>query len=486
MYNLSNYEFAFEISPVPMFLVSTHGVIMLTNRLLDQLFEYEPSELNGKNVEVLVPESIRGHHPELRGAYFKFPAKRNMGQGRDLFGITKSGKVIPLELGLDTVPIDGHLCALVVALDISQRKQHEQRMKLAMDAAASAMIMVNEEGVIEFVNKAALTLFGYEEHELLNTRIERLVPEEAQRIHPVYRESFMNASKARPMAKELELYALHRNGHKIPVEIALTPVATPGGKMVVSTVIDLSDQVSAELAMIKKNEELAMLNAELMQFAYSASHDLKAPLSSIIGLLDLCVEDLEDGETAQVLENLKKTREIGRRSAEKVENVLDIARVGFDEIQPTKIHLQAIIEEMWLDFSGRNSTEIELLVDLQHVDPVILELTTLKVIIENLLSNALRYFDHDKPVKTIEVATQSDDSCLRLVVSDNGIGIPKESQHAVFDMFKRIDDRSDNGLGLALVKKHIERLDGKIGFTSVEGQGTSFTVTLPLLELGSK
>lgn len=480
MHKLYQYEFAFEVSPVPMLLVSESGDIMLTNSLMDELFEYDSGDLIGKKVEILVPDSFREHHPGMRGAYFTYPVKRNMGQGRDLNGITRTGQVIPLELGLDTTMVDDERCALVVALDIRQRKQQEQRMHLAMDAAASAMIMVNDKGSIVFVNKAALQLFGYDEQELLNSPIEQLVPDEVKHAHPVYRGGFMNACKPRPMAKERALFARHRTGRMIPVEIALTPVDTPDGKMVVSTIIDLSERVEAENAMAEKHRELGLLNEELMQFAYSASHDLKAPLTTITGLLELCLEDLDDGDLDSVREVLDRTLKIGMRSAEKVEGVLEIARVARSPIATEQVDLESMVKDIWVDLTASSDTSATLVLSIDHESTVFLEKNTLHVILENLLSNAVRYVDHDKPLNTIEVRSHTQDGSLVTEVVDNGIGIPLDSQAQVFEMFSRMDERSDNGLGLALVRKHIDRLQGVISVDSTPGVETVFSFSLPL------
>lgn len=485
MHKLFQFKFAFELSPVPMLLVSETGVIMLTNQLMDDLFEYDTGSLVGKQVEILVPESVREHHPGLRNSYFAYPVKRNMGQGRDLHGTTRTGKDIPLELGLDTVEVDGEVCALVVALDIRQRKLHEQRMNLAMDASASAMIMVNADGRIVFVNKAAQSLFGYKEDELLDFPIEKLVPEEVKKAHPVYRTSFMNACKPRPMAKERALCALHRTGRLIPVEIALTPVDTPDGRMVVSTIIDLSERVRAESAMAAKHRELGLLNEELMQFAYSASHDLKAPLSTITGLLELCLEDLDDGGLDSVREVLQRTLKISVRSAEKVEGVLEIARATRSPIAAESIDLDSMVNDIWMDLTGGELAGVRLVVNTKYSDVVFLEKNTLHAILENLLSNAVRYVDHGKALNTIEVNTSKGEESITIEVADEGIGIPEDSQAMVFDLFSRIDERSNNGLGLALVKKHVDRLQGSIAVKSTQGVRTAFTLTLPLQAMAS-
>ena len=478
---LEQYRLAFSISPVPMLLVSSTGEILLTNPLFDSLFQYSPAELVGQNVEVLVPESHREHHPELRGAYFRHASKRNMGQGRDLNGITRNGDVVPLELGLDSVTIDGEVYALVVAIDIRCRKQQEQRMALAMDAAASAMIMVDDQGLIVFVNKAAASLFGYDEKELLAKPVELLVPDEIKRVHTVYRSSFMSSAEARPMAKELDLFALHHDGRKIPVEIALTPVDTPNGRMVMSTIIDLSERIAAEQAINAKSAELSLVNKELSRFAYSASHDLKSPLSSITGLLRVCMEDLDHDCVDEVRTNLEKCLQISLRSADKIESVLKIARVGADPSAYEQVDLQLLINEMWLDLTGRNENNVQLSLEFDHDVPVFTEIASLKVILENLLSNAIRYLDTEKTTHMISVSTSNSTENLVIRVADNGVGIAREFHLVIFDMFKRVDERSGDGLGLALLKKQLDRLKGTISLQSESGEGAEFTVCLPLV-----
>lgn len=475
---IDRYRLAFDISPVPMLLVSGDGVIVLANEDFLTLFEYELDELIGLNVEVLVPKAIRAHHPDLRNAYHRVPTKRNMGAGRDLNGVTKSGKIVPLELGLEPVSEGLETMALVAAIDIRQRKAHEERMLLAMDAAASAMVMVNEKGRIVFVNRTASLLFGYDETELMDRRIEMLVPEEFRRAHPVYTGSFMSDSSTRAMGRERDLFARHKDGTQIPVEITLTPVTTPDERLVMSTIVDLSERVAAAEAVALKTMELETLNTDLSQFAYSASHDLKAPLSSIAGLLSLCIEDLDDGNIEEVRQNMTTAIEISQRSAQKIEGILQIARTGHDATPSEHVLLEPLIQEIWFDLTaGKSETRLEL--DLEKADSAQTVPTTLKVILENLLSNALRYADANKSEHVIQVESAGTEDEIRITVSDNGVGIPEQNIAKVFQMFLRLDDRSHDGLGLSLVKKQIDVLGGSIGVQSVEGEGAEFHFVLP-------
>ncbi|SNR43300.1 sensor histidine kinase [Puniceibacterium sediminis] len=479
---VEKYRLAFEISPVPMLLASMSGEILLANSGFHELFEYDDGELLNQTVDVLVPDAVRSQHPELRDAYYRVPTKRSMGAGRELNGVTKSGKIIALELGLEPVKNGDETWALVAAIDIRQRKSHEERMHLAMNAAASAMVMVNESGGIVFVNMAAEKLFGYANGDLLNRPVELLVPDEFHRSHPVYVGSYMTASETRRMGAGRDLFARHRNGAKIPVGITLTPVDSPDGKLVMSTIIDLSERVAAMEALADKSRELEALNVELSHFAYSASHDLKAPLSSIAGLLAICLEDLEENNHDEVRKNLKTILEISGRSAKKVEGILKIARAGHEKLPIERFSLEETIREIWIDLTGGTNSDTQLVLVMGHSDPVSTELGTLKLILENLISNALRYGDPAKPTHEIHVSSLFEAGFLSVTVADNGIGIPEKNKSEVMQMFRRINEKSGDGLGLALVRKQIDRMGGTLTFTSTEGEGAEFSFSLPLSE----
>lgn len=475
---IEKYRLAFDISPVPMLLASDDGKVVLANARFLDLFEYDSETLIGKSVEELVPPDIRAHHPQLRQAYHRTPVKREMGATRDLNGVTQSGRIIPLELGLEPVSEGEETFALVVAIDIRQRRSHEKRMHLAMDAAASAMVMVDENGVIVFVNRAASRLFGYDESDLLGQRVEMLVPEEFRIAHPVYTNGFMSDSKARSMALGRDLFARRRDGGRFPVEIALTPVDGPTGKLVMSTIVDLSERVAAAEKAERQNKELEALNEELSHFAYSASHDLKAPLSTITGLLNMCIEDLQEGALDEVQANLNRALRVSGRSADKIERILEIARAGRSSVESELIPLEQLIMDIWLDLTGGNSAA-RLVLDLDAAPSIFAEAATLNVIAENLLSNALRYADAEKPEHVIRVSSRVAADEALISVADNGVGIPPEFQAKVFMMFERLDSLSGDGLGLALVKKQIDRLGGKITLESTVGEGSTFSVSLP-------
>jgi len=138
-----------------------------------------------------------------------------------------------------------------------------------------------------------------------------------------------------------------------------------------------------------------------------------------------------------------------------------------------------LIGEVWTDLTGGGAnTMLEL--DISNVDTVVIEVMTLRVILENLISNALKYRKCEGTAHTVEVRCRIVEENLEISVSDNGVGISPENTEKVFAMFTRLDERSADGLGLTLVKKQIDRLGSKITLESKDGVGTSVFVFLPL------
>jgi len=214
-----------------MMLIASNGRIVDANASACQLFHYPQEELNGLSVECLVPEDVRSHHSQLREAYYRVPGKRKIGEGRELLGLTKQGKKLTLELIIEQLLLGKDRITLLTAFDVSQRKEAEQNIHLAIDAAASAMIMCDNRRIIRLVNFAAEELFGYSRGELVGQAIDMLIPNEIRHVHSVYVRGFITQQRSRAMGPGSELHAVHKDGSYIPVEIGLKLIDSPVGEM---------------------------------------------------------------------------------------------------------------------------------------------------------------------------------------------------------------------------------------------------------------
>lgn len=477
MRNEDQYKIDLEICPMPVLLVSSTGEIMRTNRRLNDLFGFAHKELVGQQIEVLVPEEVRDHHPDLRDAFFEVPTRRGMGTGRDLYGVRKDGHTIPVEIGLDPVEFHGSVMVMVSVVDIRERKSNEAMIRRALDAASSAMIQVSDSGLIELVNSRANDLFGYPAGELIGQPIESLVPDRYRRRHRVYRASYENDRTTRSMGRGRDLFGIRKNGTEFPIEIGLTPVEGMDHLSTMATIIDISDRRRREQHIARKNAELRRLNEELLQFAYSASHDLKAPLASIVGLLTCCEKDLTAGDVEEATANIGRSKMLADRLAKRIEDMLLLAKSDMVDATWEDIDIASRVEQIWstLDHYG-----VTLVTDFRHTAPLRTIGARLDVVLENLISNAIKYREESAEENIVKVETSDGPEAFHLSVEDNGIGIPEEYRDRIFNLFQRVADshQPGSGLGLALTKKNVTHLHGAIALESRPGK-TVFAVTLP-------
>lgn len=472
------HKLEFDACPTPIILVTQEGVIAQTNRRLDELFGYTVGELVGQQVEALVPAESREGHPDLRRAFFHVPTTRRMGTGRDLHGVRKDGEMIPVEIGLDPIHVEGEPMVLVSVLDIRERKHSEEMIRRALNAASSAMIQVGGEGKIELVNTAALQMFGYDKEEMLGQSIELLVPQQFRRKHSVYRTSYHNNRETRRMGIGRDLYGIHKNGSEFPVEIGLTPIDGSDGQSTMATINDISDRKSKELSLAQKSEQLERLNVELLQFAYSASHDLKAPLASIAGLLSYCMMDLNSGDYSEVGANLEKCKALADRLATRIEAMLTLAKS--DDIAQSfeRLNISQQVEAVWKSLETHG---VQLGCNYEHDIPFHTVPVRFLAIVENLMSNAIKFRDPEQKEQVVTVMTKTENKMFHMSIHDNGVGIPAEHHDKIFHVFQRIANTNEpgSGLGLALVKKNVLIMGGTITFTSEPGN-TVFSFSLPL------
>ena len=262
-----------EAALCAMVMIDRAGKIVMVNTQAERVFGYSRAELIGQPIEMLVPERIRSHHPELRKTFFADPRPRPMGAGRDLYGLKKDGSEFPVEIGLNPIETDEGTMVLSAIVDITARKAAElarreseqrysageRRFRLVVEAAPNAMVMIDQGGKIVMVNTQVERVFGYARAELVGQPVEMLVPERFRSHHPDLRKTFFADPRPRPMGAGRDLYGLKKDGSEFPVEIGLNPIETDEGTMVLSAIVDITTRKSAELALRESEQRYSVL-----------------------------------------------------------------------------------------------------------------------------------------------------------------------------------------------------------------------------------
>lgn len=241
--------------------------------------------------------------------------------------------------------------------------------------------------------------------------------------------------------------------------------------------------ISRDISQIKRiEEELLAANQELEEFSYRTSHDLRSPLISSQKMLSIIREELQRGEISTAIEYT----EIVQGSLEKLQNlvidILKLAKVNHGEESPEYIDFAAIVSESLTKFEKMENFErIQFEFNYTHKHNPILSKSNVVLVLENLLSNTIKYQDVTQPQSVVQIASSSSENQFIFEISDNGLGIPEAARNKLFDMFRRFHPRTSfgSGLGLYMVKKSIVKLGGEVEYHPLE-TGSMFRVTLPL------
>jgi PAS domain S-box-containing protein len=469
----------------PMLIIDQEGHLVLVNPSLESLFGYEAGELQGKPLEILLPERYRHAHVGLRGNFFKHPHPRTMGAGLELFAMRKDGKEFPVEVSLsplndeDTQPM-----AMATIHDISARKQAEHalqeseaRMRAIFETAVDAIITIDEHGTIERMNPAAEKLFGHPEAEVHGRNVSMLMPSPHREAHDGYIRHYLTTGEKRIIGKGREVQGLRRDGSIFPMDLAVTEMWLGGRRMFTGLVRDITERKRAEEKAQQLLQELTSANEELTNFAYVVSHDLKAPLRGIGSLADWLAHDYADKFNDEGKEHMRLLINRVHRMGGLIDGILQYSRVGRIKEAVVPVKLDQVVAEV-----------VDLLAPPPHIKVRVMpgmptvagEPTRIQQLFHNLVSNAVKYMD--KPQGEIEVGWSDEGGHWRFHVRDNGPGIAERHFERIFQLFQTLAPRDrveSTGVGLALVKKIVEMYQGKVWLESELGKGSTFYFTLP-------
>lgn len=354
-------------------------------------------------------------------------------------------------------------------------RESEQRFKILADQSPMFVWMADEKINITYANKELLNYTGFSDYtEFTGRKWEALVhPEDLNRIVEIYATAIQDR---KPYNYEGRFQKTSSGEYRWVLFKGVTRynhMEEFAGY--IGTGIDIHDQKVAELSLLTRNDQLIKTNNDLDNFIYTASHDLKAPISNLEGLLNAIANEVNFSEEQMpMVEMMFQSIDRFKNTITDLTEISKAQREGDETNEP--LSFSQILEEVQLDMSQL----------IQKFDPVIeaeFEETEIKYsrknlrsIVYNLLSNALKYSYPDRRPH-VKICTKRHNDFIIFQISDNGLGLSEDNQNIIFGMFKRAHQHVEGtGVGLYMIKRMIENTGGKIEVESEEGKGTTFRV----------
>ncbi len=408
-------------------------------------------------------------------------------------------------------------------------KGQNQIFALLFKGISEGVIVVNENQVIVQVNRSAEEMFGYEENELEGKHLNTLIPTHVHDKHDVYFKQFIEKGESRKMGIGRELFGVKKTGEKFPVEAGLSPFSYNDKNYVLSLVTDITLRKENEKEINELNqalekkvnqrtnelkhtvEKLYEFNNELeieikkrkqaetkiknslkkerelndlkTKFLSLVSHEFKTPLSGILSSATLIGKYKKEEQQANREKHLDTIRNKVHYLTNILNDFLSIERLESGKVNYKfeEFSLVGLVNEVVYsaNINLKNGQEISYPSDIEDCilkqDKSVLEL-----VLSNLLSNAIKYSDEDTLIK-FEI--ERIDKMLEFKVTDSGIGIPEKDQKHIFERYFRAENALLNqgtGIGLNIAQVHLQNLGGDISFESIENEGSTFVVKIPI------
>ena len=464
--------------------IDQKGIVESFNTAAENIFSYPPIEVIGQNVKMLMPEPYRSEHDGYLRNYIQTKVKKILLHPVETLGKKKNGTVFPINLTVSKMLYSKKQMFIGIVRDITVQKQNEEKLRFqacGIESAGEAIIMTDIDGNIQYANPAFMKQTGYTTEEVLgqNARILK-----SDRYPPKFYEDMWQSIKSRKRFSS-EMTNKRKDGSMYDLELTITSVMNKLGSIegYVAIHYDTNERKIMKKALYAK-EVAEQANRAKDEFLASISHELRSPLTSVIGFTERIPEKIKRGQIDKVIKFTNNINVSANHLLVLINDILDYAKIaaGTIELKKEKFYIREIIDQLrfQLDYFVEEKG-LRLVIEIPNdLPPVIADRLRLSQIIMNLFSNAVKFTPEGGIVKITAVA----DGKLILMIEDSGCGIAEEDLDAIFDRFKQIDrssrEQQGTGLGLAITKRLIELHGGRIKVESEIGKGTSFIITLPV------